>query len=35
MKRGLLDDMFNVVDVEGKLTGKELQALPPHCIRSL
>jgi tubulin polyglutamylase TTLL9 len=25
MKRVLLDDMFNVVDVEGKLTGKEVQ----------
>lgn len=25
MKRMLLDDMFNVVDVEGKLTGKEVQ----------
>ncbi len=25
MKRMLLDDMFNVVDIEGKLTGKEVQ----------
>lgn len=25
LKRMLLDDMFNVVDVEGKLTGKEVQ----------
>jgi tubulin polyglutamylase TTLL9 len=25
MKRVLLDDMFNVVDVEGKLSGKEVQ----------
>lgn len=25
MKRVLLDDMYNVVDMEGKLTGKEVQ----------